>query len=51
MEMTMELVDQDALPVQDELDPQEESPYLRRQKSVPGAAQPDFAAECAWRCL
>jgi len=31
----MELVEQDALPMQDELDPQEESPYLRRQKSVP----------------
>jgi len=31
----MELVDQDALPGQDELHPQEDSPYLRRQKSVP----------------
>src|SRR5208282_865702 len=31
----MEMVDQDELPMQDELDPQEESPYLRRQKSVP----------------
>lgn len=31
----MELVEQDALPVQDDLDPPEESPYLRRQKSVP----------------
>jgi cell division protein FtsQ len=30
----MELVETDALPVQDELDSQEESPYLRRQKSV-----------------
>jgi cell division protein FtsQ len=30
----MELVEQDNLPVQDELDPEEESPYLRRQKSV-----------------
>jgi len=31
----MELADQDVLPMPDELDPQEESPYLRRQKSVP----------------
>jgi len=31
----MELVEQDELPVQDELDSEEESPYLRRQKSVP----------------
>jgi cell division protein FtsQ len=31
----MELVEQDALLMQDELDSQEESPYLRRQKSVP----------------
>jgi cell division protein FtsQ len=31
----MEMVEQDALPTPDELDPQEESPYLRRQKSVP----------------
>ena len=31
----MELVHNDVLPMPDELDPQEESPYLRRQKSVP----------------
>jgi cell division protein FtsQ len=30
----MEMVDQDELPIPDELDPQEESPYLRREKSV-----------------
>jgi cell division protein FtsQ len=33
--MKMEMVDQDELPVPDELDAQEESPYLRRQKSGP----------------
>jgi cell division protein FtsQ len=31
----MEMVEQDEIPVQDDLDSQEESPYLRRQKSVP----------------
>jgi len=31
----MELVEQDALSVPDEMDAQEDSPYLRRQKSVP----------------
>jgi cell division protein FtsQ len=31
----MELVEQDGLPIPDDLEPQEESPYLRRQKSVP----------------
>jgi cell division protein FtsQ len=31
----MELGGQGALPMPDEVDPQEESPYLRRQKSVP----------------
>jgi cell division protein FtsQ len=35
MEGVEEVVDQDELPMQEELDPQEESPYLRRQKSVP----------------
>ncbi len=30
----MEMVDQDALPIQDDLDSGEESPYLRRQKSL-----------------
>jgi cell division protein FtsQ len=33
--MTMEMVETDALPMPDELDAQEESPYLRRQKAVP----------------
>ncbi len=31
----MELVEQDGLAIPDDLEPQEESPYLRRQKSVP----------------
>ena len=31
----MEMVEQDALSIPDDLDRQEESPYLRRQKSVP----------------
>ena len=31
----MEMVEQDDLPIQDEMDSQEESPYLRRQKSIP----------------
>jgi cell division protein FtsQ len=31
----MALVEEDEMPVQDDLDSQEESPYLRRQKSVP----------------
>jgi cell division protein FtsQ len=31
----MELLEQDALPIPDELDREEESPYLRRKKSVP----------------
>ena len=31
----MELVEHGVLPMPDELDPQEESPYLRRQKSAP----------------
>ncbi|HMD87404.1 MAG TPA: FtsQ-type POTRA domain-containing protein [Terriglobia bacterium] len=30
----MEWVEQDSLPLQDESDPQEESPYLRRQQSI-----------------
>ena len=33
--METEMVEQDAPPMPDELDSQEESPYLRRQKSVP----------------
>lgn len=32
---TMELLEQDAPPLPDELEPEEESPYLRRQKAVP----------------
>jgi cell division protein FtsQ len=31
----MELLEQDATPLPDELEPEEESPYLRRQKAVP----------------
>lgn len=33
--MIMEMAEQDALSIPDDLDRQEESPYLRRQKSVP----------------
>jgi cell division protein FtsQ len=33
--MNMEMVEEDALPMPDDLDPQEESPYLRRQNAVP----------------
>jgi cell division protein FtsQ len=35
MEGVEEVVDQDELPIPEDLDPQEESPYLRRQKSGP----------------
>ncbi len=31
----MEMVEEDALPIQDDLDSEDESPYLRRQKSLP----------------